>query len=573
MSINLGGMQSVALLSGTIDYSQIVSQLYQAAKAPGDALNQSIQDAQLKSNDWAQISSLASAVQNALVALVDPSTFNSFTTTIGGANSGAITATASSGAIPGTYTINVTQVGSYATLTSSSGIGANPDLNNTQISQAVWNQPISTGTVTVNIGNASQQISIQSTDTINSIIGKINTAFGTTVISNAALDAKGDLTFTNASGQTVTFGSAGDTSNFFQVIGLAGTSVTSGGTGTSARLGHVQLTAALQSANFNTPVASGGTLTINGVGISYQPTDTLQSVINKINSSKAGVTASYNPLTDEVTLTSKTSQPITVQDTSGNLGAALGIDGTSNAGTPWTYTINGGPVQTSSSPTVTNALPGVSFTMQSTGTATLTVAQNTDTLTKNVNNFVNAFNALYNQLQSDTAKGAALQGDAVMAQLGFKYMNDVLTTGGSSGTVMQIGISNGAVGSAPGTTNSLQVDTNALITAFQNDPNQVISLLTGMAKQLNTDLTNLTGQFNSLTPISSMNSNMIAIAQSEQNMYSNQIKDIEQQQQTIYDQAQQEEQMLADQFTQLQQYQAQVAMQQSAIKALLGSLG
>ncbi|MCL6598703.1 MAG: flagellar filament capping protein FliD [Alicyclobacillus macrosporangiidus] len=578
MSLNLGGMQALSLMSGTIDYSQIVQQLYQVARQPGDALNQTIQTLQLKQNDWSNIASLAGKLQDALVTLADTSTFSSFTTSVGGTDANAITATASTSAAPGTYNITVT-AGSAAVFTSSSGIGAAPTMS-TALSSQVFSQPVTAGSVTVTVGNISKTISVSGTDTLQSVIDNINTAFGSTVISGASITGN-QLTFTNASGQTLVFGSAGDTSNLFQVIGLDGVQVAGGANGTSGLLGHVQLTTYLQSANFATSVtATNGDMKINNVDITYNAqTDTLQGIINKINSSAAGVTASYNPLTDEITLTSKTSQPITVSDVTGNLAAALNIAGTSPAGKPWSYTING-TSGTSAGPTVSNVIPGVTFTIQSSGSCTLTVAQDTDVLTKNVQAFVDAFNTLYKQLQTYTQKGGDLQGDAAMAQLAFKYMNDVLSNGlpgvapqYANLTVQAIGINNGAVGSAPGTTNSLQVNTNALVQAFQNDPNQVQSLLTGMATKLNSDLTNLTGQFNNLTPISPSNMNMVGIAQSEQNMYSKMISDTLQQQQTIYDQAQAQAQQLMAQFQQLQQYQAQAAMEQAALRGLFSITG
>ncbi|MBX5436701.1 MAG: flagellar filament capping protein FliD [Alicyclobacillaceae bacterium] len=580
MSLNLGGMQALSLMSGTIDYSQIVQQLYQVARQPGDALNQTIQTLQSKQNDWSNIASLAGKLQDALMALADSSTFSSFTTSVGGTDTDAITATASGSAVPGTYNISVT-AGAPATFTSSAGIGAAPTMS-TALSSPVFSQPVTAGNVTVTVGATSKTISISGSDTIQSVIDNINTAFGSTVISGAAI-TNNQLTFTNASGQTLVFGSAGDTSNFFQVIGLDGVQVGAGENKTSGLLGHVQLTSYLHSANFAMSVtATNGDMQINGVDITYNAqTDTLQAIINRINSSAAGVTASYDPLTDTITLTSKTSQPITVSDVPGmgNLAAALNIAGTSQPGTPWSYTINGSS-GTSAGPTVSNVIPGVTFTIQSSGSCTLTVAQDTSTLTKNVQAFVDAFNTLYKQLQTYTQKGGDLQGDAAMAQLAFKYMNDVLSNGlpgvpsqYASLTVQAIGINNGAVGSAPGTTNSLQVDTNTLIQAFQDDPNKVASLLTGMATKLNNDLVNLTGQFNSLTPISPSNMNLVGIAQAEQNMYSNMINDTLQQQQTIYDQAQAEAQQLMAEFQQLQQYQAQAAMEQAALRGLLSTIG
>lgn len=592
MSINLGGMQSIAALTGTIDYSQIISQLYQANRAPGDALNQQIQGQQAKSNNWGQIASLAGSLQSALVTLAAPSTFSSFTTAI--ANTGVASvasASASTGVTPGNYSITVQTAGKPATFTSFNGaagqhMGANVTTS-TQVSQLVWSQPVTTGNITVTMGGTSAQLSVNSTYTLSQLQSDINTKLGASVA--LSVNANGQLVATNNGAQAVTFGSSGDTSNFLQTLGLP-TTLAAGASTQTNPLGHVQVNEPLQSANFASPVSGAGALTINGVQISYNPTsDTLQSVMTAINTSTAGVVASYNPINDTMTLTSNTSQPITVSDT-GTLAQALGISGTSSAGADWTYQITmpdgTTSTQTSASATVSNVIPGISFTLaappsgQTSGASVLTVSQNTTALTNNVNAFVTAFNSLYSQLQSDTSKGASLQGDAAMAQLGFKYMSDALSTNlpgvptqYAQNSLMDIGISNGAIGSAPGTTNSLQVDPTKLVAQFQNNPTEVISLLTGVANKLNQDLTNVTGQINNLTPLNQLGASFVGIAQQEQNMYASNIKSIEQEQQHIYDMATTQEQLMQSQFSQLQQYQSQMALQTTALKALTGVSG
>ena len=45
--------------------------------------------------------------------------------------------------------------------------------------------------------------------------------------------------------------------------------------------------------------------TINGVDFSFSENDTLRTVMNRINSSKAGVTIAYSSLTDSFQLTNK----------------------------------------------------------------------------------------------------------------------------------------------------------------------------------------------------------------------------------------------------------------------------
>jgi len=71
----------------------------------------------------------------------------------------------------------------------------------------------------------------------------------------------------------------------------------------SARLGAaIDPNAALDSSGIRTEVSTG-TFTINGVAFNVDPaTDSLNDIVNDINTSSAGVTASYDALTDKVTL-------------------------------------------------------------------------------------------------------------------------------------------------------------------------------------------------------------------------------------------------------------------------------
>ena len=75
------------------------------------------------------------------------------------------------------------------------------------------------------------------------------------------------------------------------------------------------------------PPNATGTFTINGVSLSYDASvDTIDSIVGKINGSAANVTASYDAVSDQITLTSKQTgaQSISVADDGGgNLMAAL----------------------------------------------------------------------------------------------------------------------------------------------------------------------------------------------------------------------------------------------------------
>lgn len=68
------------------------------------------------------------------------------------------------------------------------------------------------------------------------------------------------------------------------------------------------------------------TITVNGVDISFKATDTISSVLNMINRSDAGVTASYSTMSDSFELISKTSGSgigMTISDKVGNFTQAM----------------------------------------------------------------------------------------------------------------------------------------------------------------------------------------------------------------------------------------------------------
>ena len=115
------------------------------------------------------------------------------------------------------------------------------------------------------------------------------------------------------------------------------TRVSSGFSGYTLGIGAtVDINATLQSQRSILGTVTAGTFTVNGVQISVDPTvDSLNDIVNRINSSGAGVTASYDSTTDTLVLTS--SNPIALgspNDTSnflqvaGLLGSSQNFNGT-----------------------------------------------------------------------------------------------------------------------------------------------------------------------------------------------------------------------------------------------------
>lgn len=141
-------------------------------------------------------------------------------------------------------------------------------------------------------------------------------------------------------------------------------------------------------------------LSINSVDFTFQKTDSLTTIMSRINASTAGVTMGYSSMTDKFTLTAKESgsgENIVVNDTTGNLMTAFGLTGAegtdkvTTAGLNAVLTINGqSVVQTSNSIEV----DGVKIDLQEKSTDPITISKltNTTTLTDTIKNFVTDYN-------------------------------------------------------------------------------------------------------------------------------------------------------------------------------------
>lgn len=252
------------------------------------------------------------------------------------------------------------------------------------------------------------------TDTVQTLIDNINNS-GAGV--SASLNASGQIVLTSTSGALTV---AGDTGNLVTSLNLtaatASQSITSAG-----GVGGIDPDVSLNTVNSTTALNSGTLFTINGVAININPaTDNLQDVINDINSSNAGVTASWNTTLGELQLVAKATGPQSIvlgspSDTS-NFLQAFGLTtagATTQTGTQasLTYQSPAGVPTTvySSSNQFTNVIPGVTLTIQQTDSGpsatpyTVTVAQSNSNLISAINAFVKAYNAAIQEINTATA--------------------------------------------------------------------------------------------------------------------------------------------------------------------------
>jgi flagellar capping protein FliD len=318
---------------------------------------------------------------------------------------------------------------------------------------------------------------------------------------------------------SLSFGAAGDASNALGILGIANVYVANAANPTltgDTNLGVVRTTGILDAAGLTGLTSTKtGVLTINGVAINYDTTsDTLSSLITKINNSGAGVVASLDRTNDQLILTRKDTGALAldIDDTSGTLGAALKLaPGTINAqtvGQSAQVTIDGRTI-TSTTNAVTNAIDGVTINLtgqsQPGAYETLTVGVNASAVSSSLSAFITSFNSLGDLLDKLTATTPGQAGGTAgtsgplasdpTAKTMFLQLRDTIFTAVGSGSINSlgaIGLNTGAIGSAVGTTNRLQLDTSALTAALNGDANQVASLLDGTSGPFASLLSQLT---------------------------------------------------------------------------------
>ncbi len=405
----MAGIQISNLLSNSaFDWKAVVDQLIAADSVPITNL----QKEQTKNTD--QITALAGLkaamtdLQDSLQTIRSSELFAARTVSTGTANTTWKSSTAK-GAPVGTYTFAVSQLATKAQIAGAadigSGLGATSDVSGLTLANLNTATAVTAGTFTVN----GAQVTLDTTDSLQGVFDKISAATGGNV--TGSYDPATDkITLTSASGSVV-LAAVNDTSNFLRVMKLA-----NNGTGTitsSARLGTLKQAATLDSAGLRTALtATSGAFTINGVSINYDATtDTLGALLSRINSSGAGVTATYDSANDRVQLVNNSTGDIGLglSDTTGNMLAALGLTtaagGTFARGQNAQFTVDGGPVLTSMSNTLdgsVHGITGLSVTVNTETTQTLQVESDTATMSSAIQDFIDKFNAVQTYIESAT---------------------------------------------------------------------------------------------------------------------------------------------------------------------------
>lgn len=429
-------------IASGIDYNSIIQKLTSMTLAPTTQLNQQIATLNAANAELIKINGLLAKVQDSLNGLSLSAIYNAVSAT--SSNPSVLTAQGITGstATPGTYTIKSVTLATATQVVSSvaaghselDALGASTGdqvaLVDSYAAITPSNGTGSQGSITINGVTVNYDVNSQSIQTIFANINSAVQAATGDATFNIGFAAGTDTVQITDANNPISLGSANDQGNLLQVLRLDQAQVVNGASSGSvtatAGVGGINQALMFNStnglgnatnANYKTAVTTGS-FTINGVSISVNATtDNLASVLTRINSSSAGVLATYDSATGRITLTNKSTGTTGIvlgsaSDTS-NFLSATGLTTASGAATTLgtqasvTFQDSSGSTHTvySNSNTVTTAIPGVQLNLLSNTASSfqVTVSQDSTKVVGAVNTFVSAYNAAVSEIDTATA--------------------------------------------------------------------------------------------------------------------------------------------------------------------------
>jgi len=503
---------AVSGLASGVDWSSLVTALANAERVPETKWKSQQTSLNNQNSAFTTIEGDLTTLQTDIETLQSSSLYTSRTAQ---SSDSSASASAGSGTNLGTYSFNIIQLASATVINGAGGVNAalsaDGNLNNVTIGTAGFSTPVTAGTFTIN----GKRITIAKTDSLQDVFKAISDATNGEVTANydsTSGDANFDkITLTDTKGNNIVLGSAADTSNFLQVARLYNGSTGATSITSSTTLGSVQLTPAMQDADLKTAVhgdtsgqgnSNQGSFTINSVTINYDITsDSIQNVLNRINTSGAGVTASFDSQNNRFELTNNSTGNvgISMQDVTGNFLDATGLSaGQTVSGQNLTYKLNGGSqTLTSLSNTITSdssGIAGLSVAATKATSFTVTVANDTSKISSAIQQFVTDYNTVQSYISSQmavtnnpdgTVTAGLLTGDMTASGIasGLRSLAFSPVSANSIGILSNLGVTSN------GQNNSIALDTGALDSALAGNLNAVQSFFTDTTSGLCTQLT------------------------------------------------------------------------------------
>ncbi len=407
-TLNMAGLQLSGLASG-FDWKSLVDSLMELERTPITRLQAEKTVNDRKVSALSGLNTRLAELKTATTTLKTSGLFNGRSAASTTTNSNWL-ATAGSGTATGNYTFNILELATAARRAGANdigmGIAPTADVSGVTLATLPTSTVVKAGTFTVN----GSVITVDLTDSLADVFTEISTATGGSV--TAAYNPATDRIELNSASEIV-LGAANDTSNF-----LAAARLGNNGTGaisSTTALGTTRLSTPLVDARLKNAITAvdgsgAGSFTINGVSIAYNVnTDSLSTILARINSSSAGVSASFDSMNDRVVLTNKTTGDVglSVSEAAGGLLDAIGLTSSSTLerGKNARYTVNGGPELSSASNTLdggSHGIEGLSVTARSQTSETIAVTANTAAMRTAIDTFITKFNAVQTYIDEQT---------------------------------------------------------------------------------------------------------------------------------------------------------------------------
>ncbi len=504
MGITFGG------ISSGLPVNQIIDATIAAERRPLDGIQTRIDKTNAQKTTLATITSRAKTFQTALKVFTSSSVLdaNIFQARKGSSsNTDALDVTTDAGANLANLAVKINTLATPTTARSTAKPGASA-ASGTLLS-AIKNMSLTSGTFNVFVNGTATSVSVDATtDTFGDLLGRIGAISG---ISSATINADGQLVVNATTPGTVQFGSTGDTSNFLKLSKLD-TAVEAGSTFTANQFfSTVDTTQDVSTgaAGLNTPVTAGSTFKI-GKATFDTTGKSIAQIMNAINNSAdAGVSAVFNSLSNRMELTSKSTGQVGIQmeDVTGNFLTAMNMVSGGNSlasqtlGTNAKVTVNGTQYLSTSNEVgeAQTGLKGITLKLKQVKTdadINVLVDQDTEKLTKAIDDVVNAFNTMIGTIDTETKADTGKLG-AQNSVRAFRTSIRQTMTASTTGQVTynslgQVGIAT-ASSNGQSANSTLTFDSGKFIAALKASPDDVEKLIkgtTGVFTQLQTVVDN-----------------------------------------------------------------------------------
>ena len=442
-----------------IDTQALAATLIAAERAPrADAINKNISKNEALVSGYSAVKYALSNLQTAFDALKDKSDYTSIT--VSNSNTSAFTATAGASASAGTHSVLVHSLATAQRNTGTVGFATSTTAINSgsAMSLSVDIAQSSTGTM----GFASADTAINGGDAMTLTLGGSAFSGGSTITVAAGSDTPTGVrdAINNANlGLSAEIVNTGDASKPYKLVVTGSTGLANAFTISSDAAG-IDFGTTIQSASTSTVSISAGS-------------DTPAGIVEAFNNAGVGVSAQLVNTGDP-----STPYKIAVAGASGKYNAfsvsssapGLNFDTTLQSASNASLTVDGIQI-TSSSNTVSDAIPGVSLSLVGTNTSAATVAlsNNTGAVTTKIGALVSAYNDamdLFDELTNSKSTletyGGTMAGNSTMNTLRAELRTLVTqdsSTASSSGTLSalrDIGVEINSKGRL--STNSVKLD-------------------------------------------------------------------------------------------------------------------